>query len=158
MPGRTRSGGLAPIRLNIRVGPEWRTFGEDLKSSRALMRQYLKEAAIEVVPQMIAGAKQAAATQSIRAGGAMSQQSRVAESMRMVTTKRGVGMVTGTGGKKGTAMFAAGAEWGSNRFHQFLSPTKESYFMWRSVRSREPAVLAAYERAIDRSVRKAFPS
>ena len=158
MPGRTRSGGIAPIRLNIRVGPEWRTFGEDLRSSRALMRQYLREAAIEVVPQMIAGAKQVAATQSIRAGGAMSQQSRVAESMRMTQTKRGVGMMTGTPGKKGTAMFAAGAEWGSNRYHQFLPPTKESYFMWRSVRSREPAVLAAYERAIDRSVRKAFPS
>lgn len=158
MPGRARSGGIRPIRLNVQIGPEWRTFGEDLKSSRALMRQYLREAAIEVVPQMIAGAKQLAAGRSIRAGGAMSQQSRVAESMRMVQTKRGVGMVTGTGGKQGTAAFAAGAEWGSNRYRQFLPPTKESYFMWKSVRSREPAVLAAYERAIDKSMRRAFPS
>jgi hypothetical protein len=148
----------ARMRLAIQVGPEWRTFGEDLKSSRALMRTTMREAALQVAPQMASAAKTLAATYPIRAGGAMSQQSRVVESIRVQAAKRSVSLVTGTSGKAGTAAFAAGAEWGSARYRQFLPPTKEGYFLWRAAKGKEKAVLAAYEAAIDKSMRKAFPS
>jgi len=80
----------ARMRLAIQVGPEWRTFGEDLKASRALMRVNMREAALQVAPQMASAAKMLAATYSIRAGGAMSQQSRVVESIRVQAAKRSV--------------------------------------------------------------------
>lgn len=144
------------IRFNMQVGPEWRTFGEDLKSSRALMRTYVREAALAVAPQMVRAGQSKAGGYSIRAGGAMSQQARAAESMRVAALKRSVGIVVGTGGKKGTGQWAAGAEWGSHRYPQFLPPTKTGYFLWRSVREKEPALLAAYGAAVDKSLRGAF--
>jgi hypothetical protein len=147
----------ARMRLAVQVGPEWRTFGEDLKSSRALMRANVRAAALQVAPSMAAAAKTKAASYSIRAGGAMSQQSRVAESIRVQATTRSVSLVTGTGGKTGTAAFASGAEWGSARYRQFLRPTKTGYFLWPAAKGKEAAVLAAYDAAIDKSMRRAFP-
>lgn len=149
---------MAAPSLRVQLGPEWRRFAEDLKSSRALLRQYMKEAAVSTAPSMMSAIKNKASGYSIRAGGAVSQQFRVAESVRMQATKRGASVVVGTPGRQGTGAFASGAEWGSGRFKQFLAPTRDGYFLWPGAKSTEPALLAAYEAAVERSMRQAFPN
>lgn len=144
------------VRFSVRVGPEWRRFGEDLKSSRAIMREQVRNAAARIAPQIVTAAKSKAGSYPIRAGGAVSQQARAAESLRVSAAKRSVSLIAGTGGKTGTGVWAAGAEWGSNRSKQFLPPRKTGYFLWPAAKAKESALMAAYEAATSSALSKAF--